>query len=176
MDAAGKKLLRDAQRAWIKFRDTQCAYERDGARGGTMAPLLDIACQEHLTSQRTHAILTDSPSFKGDTDDIYWLLGREAAGAFQCGPQLTAKVGLSPKYIATEGRARLYAHVQLGDEAVDIPIKDATQDSLCGTDITLSAVDMDGGCPTLRVDDGMCDAAFVAWDADQHRYVWQRAN
>lgn len=176
LDDTGKQLLRDAQRAWIKFRDTQCIYERDGARGGTMAPLLDIGCQAYLTRQRTHTLLTDYSPLKETDDTVYWLLGRETTGPFQCGPQQTAKVGLSPKYNLEVGRARLYAHIQIGAETIDIPIKDAAQDSLCGTDLTLSKVDQDGGCAILRVDDGMCDAAFVAWEADQHGYVWQRAN
>ncbi len=176
LDETGKQLLRGAQRAWIKFRDAQCVYERDGARGGTMAPLLEIACQEDLTRQRAHALVTGYSSLKVVKDTTYWLLGREATGAFQCGKQQTAKVGLSPRYIAAEGRARLYAHIQVGDEAVDIPIDDASQDSLCGTDITLSTIDASGGCALLRVDDGMCDVAFVAWDAGQRRYIWNRVN
>jgi len=176
LDKTGEKLLRDAQRAWIKFRDAQCAVERDGARGGTMAPLLYIACQEYLTRQRTHTLLTSYFPLKEVQDRTHWLLGREAIGPFQCGKQQTAKAGLSPRYNAIEGRARFYAHIQIGEETVDIPIEDATQDSLCGTDLTLSSVKQDDGCALLRVDDGLCDAAFVVWDTAHRRYIWQRAN
>jgi uncharacterized protein YecT (DUF1311 family) len=46
-------MLRDAQRAWIPFRDKACAAESNLARGGTMQPLLEANCLERLTRQRT---------------------------------------------------------------------------------------------------------------------------
>lgn len=46
-------MLRDAQRAWIPFRDKACAAESNLARGGTMQSMLALNCKERLTRQRT---------------------------------------------------------------------------------------------------------------------------
>jgi uncharacterized protein YecT (DUF1311 family) len=46
-------MLRDAQRAWIPFRDKACSAESNLARGGSMQPLLFHSCLERLTRQRT---------------------------------------------------------------------------------------------------------------------------
>lgn len=45
--------LRDAQRAWIAFRDAHCASEGYLARGGSMEPLLVSTCKAQLTRERT---------------------------------------------------------------------------------------------------------------------------
>ena len=52
LDAEGAKLLLESQRAWLKFRDTNCALAADQARGGTMAPLLTLGCLADLTAKR----------------------------------------------------------------------------------------------------------------------------
>ncbi|MFN7224250.1 MAG: lysozyme inhibitor LprI family protein [Paracoccaceae bacterium] len=44
--------LRDAQRAWITFRDAACAAEGFQMRGGSAEPLLVYGCMSRLTSQR----------------------------------------------------------------------------------------------------------------------------
>lgn len=44
--------LRDAQRAWITFRDKACAAEGFQMRGGSAEPLLVYGCMSRLTSQR----------------------------------------------------------------------------------------------------------------------------
>lgn len=41
-----------AQLAWIKFRDANCAMERDRFKGGTMAPMIHSNCVERLSNQR----------------------------------------------------------------------------------------------------------------------------
>lgn len=45
--------LVDAQRAWIQFRDTNCAFERDRYKGGSISPLIYSSCVERLSKQRT---------------------------------------------------------------------------------------------------------------------------
>lgn len=45
--------LRDAQRAWIAFRDKACEAEGWLFRGGTMEPLIVSSCMTKLTEQRT---------------------------------------------------------------------------------------------------------------------------
>ncbi|MCK7614460.1 lysozyme inhibitor LprI family protein [Roseibium sediminicola] len=44
--------LRDAQRAWIPYRDKACESYGFMARGGTMEPMLVYGCQADLTNQR----------------------------------------------------------------------------------------------------------------------------
>lgn len=45
--------LRDAQRAWITFRDKACETEGFLFRGGSMEPLIVFTCMTKLTEQRT---------------------------------------------------------------------------------------------------------------------------
>ena len=45
--------LRDAQLAWIKYRDLSCQMEGIHFRGGSMESLLVSSCLERLTRQRT---------------------------------------------------------------------------------------------------------------------------
>jgi uncharacterized protein YecT (DUF1311 family) len=44
--------LRNAQRAWITFRDAHCQHESFEARGGSMQPLLYEGCRASLTRER----------------------------------------------------------------------------------------------------------------------------
>ena len=45
--------LRDAQRAWIAFRDAACSAEAALHYGGTGANLVFLSCQRRLTEART---------------------------------------------------------------------------------------------------------------------------
>jgi len=45
--------LREAQRAWLVFRDAHCAVQGyDEARGGSMEPMVYGTCRAELTRQR----------------------------------------------------------------------------------------------------------------------------
>ncbi len=44
--------LREAQRAWIVFRDAHCAYDAYESRGGSMEPMLYQGCRARLTRER----------------------------------------------------------------------------------------------------------------------------
>jgi uncharacterized protein YecT (DUF1311 family) len=46
-------MLRDAQRAWIPFRDAACAAEAQIARGGTAMGFVTLLCLDRLTRART---------------------------------------------------------------------------------------------------------------------------
>ena len=48
-----EKALVKAQRAWIDYRDGQCAAEGFQARGGTLESMLVGQCKAKLTRQRT---------------------------------------------------------------------------------------------------------------------------
>lgn len=54
---AAKERLRDAQRAWIAFRDKDCLYNT-GPReeSGSIWPLLRLSCMERHTAQRVEAL------------------------------------------------------------------------------------------------------------------------
>jgi uncharacterized protein YecT (DUF1311 family) len=46
-------VLREAQRAWLTFRDAHCRYEAYGeARGGSMEPMVYSGCRARLTRER----------------------------------------------------------------------------------------------------------------------------
>jgi len=49
----GAIMLRDAQRAWIAFRDKNCAVETLAFRGGTIVPLIRATCLEQMTRARS---------------------------------------------------------------------------------------------------------------------------
>lgn len=45
--------LREAQRAWVAFREAHCRLESYEARGGSMQPMIDGNCRATLTRART---------------------------------------------------------------------------------------------------------------------------
>ena len=47
-----EETLREAQRAWIGFRDANCTFEGFQARGGTMEPMLIGDCLARMTEAR----------------------------------------------------------------------------------------------------------------------------
>ena len=63
----GKKALRDAQRAWLVFRDKQCFFESNGKDGGSIAPLTARNCAQRLTDQRAKALAAFKTCEEGDT-------------------------------------------------------------------------------------------------------------
>lgn len=48
--------LRNAQRAWITFRDAQCEYEAYEVFGGTMQPMVGSLCLARLTRERIEVL------------------------------------------------------------------------------------------------------------------------
>ncbi len=48
-----KSRLQAAQRAWIAFRDAECAFATDGSKDGSIYPLLLLSCRSNLTKSRT---------------------------------------------------------------------------------------------------------------------------
>lgn len=44
--------LREAQRAWIRFRDAECAFQESEVTGGSMAPMVHALCAAQLTDER----------------------------------------------------------------------------------------------------------------------------
>lgn len=50
------KLLLHAQRAWLDFRDADCAFRGSGVAGGSAYPMIVTQCRTSLTTQRTGEI------------------------------------------------------------------------------------------------------------------------
>jgi uncharacterized protein YecT (DUF1311 family) len=44
--------LREAQRAWLRFRDGECDFATAGVEGGSIRPMLVAQCRQQLTEQR----------------------------------------------------------------------------------------------------------------------------
>lgn len=51
-DAEAGKLLVAAERAWIAFRDAECAFQASASAGGSIYPMLLGQCREALTRKR----------------------------------------------------------------------------------------------------------------------------
>jgi uncharacterized protein YecT (DUF1311 family) len=51
-DSQAGKLLVAAQRAWISFRDAECAFSSAGNIGGSIHPLIYSGCLGRLTKTR----------------------------------------------------------------------------------------------------------------------------
>lgn len=56
-DKEGAKLLLDAQRAWLKYRDAHCLAAALDSKGGSMWPMLVSGCRADLTRKRTRELV-----------------------------------------------------------------------------------------------------------------------
>ena len=65
-DAEGRKLLQTAQRAWIAFRDAECAFSANDSKGGSIYPMLISECLEELSNARTEQLKGDLGCQEGD--------------------------------------------------------------------------------------------------------------
>ena len=62
LNSAWRKLQKSealiaAQRAWIAFRDAECAFRAAQFEGGSIAPLIRSTCLAELTQQRTNMLI-----------------------------------------------------------------------------------------------------------------------
>ena len=48
--------LLESQRAWLRFRDTQCVVEGGRYAGGSMQPMVQAQCRTRLTRDRTRQL------------------------------------------------------------------------------------------------------------------------
>lgn len=51
-DEEAKKLLITSQRAWVKFRDTECNFSTSATVGGSIHPMMIASCRAQLTTER----------------------------------------------------------------------------------------------------------------------------
>ncbi|MCL6755238.1 lysozyme inhibitor LprI family protein [Nostoc sp. CCCryo 231-06] len=64
LESSRKQKLIAAQLAWIKFRDTNCEFERSRYEGGSIAPTIYFGCLRNTTKLRTQQLqeyLTSDP-------------------------------------------------------------------------------------------------------------------
>ncbi|MBB3936314.1 lysozyme inhibitor LprI family protein [Aureimonas phyllosphaerae] len=45
--------LRDAQRAWIAYRDSECAFRSSAVDGGSAQPMVEAQCKSEKTARRS---------------------------------------------------------------------------------------------------------------------------
>jgi len=55
-DGEGRKLLQISQRAWIAFRDAECAFANGPNKGGSIYPLVMGQCLTALTKARNEQL------------------------------------------------------------------------------------------------------------------------
>ncbi|MBC6434304.1 lysozyme inhibitor LprI family protein [Nostoc sp. HG1] len=56
LESSRKQKLIAAQLAWIKFRDTNCEFERSRYEGGSIAPTIYFGCLRNTTKLRTQQL------------------------------------------------------------------------------------------------------------------------
>lgn len=66
-DVTTKARLVAAQRAWISFRDAECAFRAAGVEGGSIYPMTVTMCRTDLTDQRVTALEPLLDCQEGDT-------------------------------------------------------------------------------------------------------------
>lgn len=58
LDDEEKAQLKEAQNAWIKYRDANCDFVADQYKGGTMRPMIYAGCLQDVTKKRTTELKT----------------------------------------------------------------------------------------------------------------------
>ena len=64
LNEEGKKRLKEAQRAWIAYRDAQAGFDSHHLAGGTMEGLERVGSLNLLTQERTKRLREDFARFK----------------------------------------------------------------------------------------------------------------
>lgn len=64
--------LRDAQRAWIPFRDLSCTFESSGVKGGSVYPFILHSCLAAMTRARTRQLQQLANCKEGDLSCPAW--------------------------------------------------------------------------------------------------------
>lgn len=64
LNEEGKKRLKEAQRAWIAYRDAQAGFDSHHLAGGTMEGLERTGALNLLTQERTKRLREDFARFK----------------------------------------------------------------------------------------------------------------
>lgn len=65
-DPDKKAMLVAAQRNWIAFRDSECAFAASGVAGGSVYPMIHAMCLDSLTQARTEQLSLYTQCEEGD--------------------------------------------------------------------------------------------------------------
>ncbi|WP_027059166.1 lysozyme inhibitor LprI family protein [Mesorhizobium loti] len=65
-DADGKALMQAAQRAWISFRDAECAHTTAASAGGSIHAMEVSQCLTRLTNERIKQLAASANCEEGD--------------------------------------------------------------------------------------------------------------
>lgn len=174
MDDAGNVLLRDAQRAWITFRDAECSRVADSARGGTLSRILEVSCRQYFTAVRARQ-LVDSKGLESAPFPAFERPDSTSIGDFDCdGDPDLAILALVP--LAPPNTELLSARLTIGEWTGRFPVGGNGADSLCTGEVLMSMVPSfdNPSCPMVRIDDGACDAMFVIWNDAAKDFEWFR--
>jgi uncharacterized protein YecT (DUF1311 family) len=63
---SGQASLRTAQRAWLDYRDKECAFETAGSADGSVHPMMETECRTALTGQQTARLKAQLDCQEGD--------------------------------------------------------------------------------------------------------------
>lgn len=63
---AGLSKLKAAQRAWLTYRDAQCAFNAAGTEGGSIHPMVLSMCLDALTTAQTEQLDSQLNCEEGD--------------------------------------------------------------------------------------------------------------
>ena len=58
LDDEEKSQLKEAQTAWLKYRDANCEFVADQYKGGTIRPMVYAICLGNMTKERTTELRT----------------------------------------------------------------------------------------------------------------------
>ena len=67
-DSAKSRLFVQAQKAWIAWRDAECAFSSSGVEGGSIHPMIVAQCWEKQTRARTKDLQGYLKCEEGDLD------------------------------------------------------------------------------------------------------------
>ncbi|HEY5337452.1 MAG TPA: lysozyme inhibitor LprI family protein [Rhizomicrobium sp.] len=65
-DAPNGALLKSAEKAWLAYRDAECAYETNLTVGGTINPMMDTMCRTTKTDARVKELNAQLHCEEGD--------------------------------------------------------------------------------------------------------------
>jgi uncharacterized protein YecT (DUF1311 family) len=66
VSATGRAKLQSAQRAWVAYRDAQCAFETAGTSNGSVHPMVVLRCLDALTQMQTRRLEQQLHCQEGD--------------------------------------------------------------------------------------------------------------
>lgn len=64
--AGDRAALQAAERAWLKYRDSDCQYEFLGVEGGSARPMIYSMCLQELTAERLKHLRYQATCKEGD--------------------------------------------------------------------------------------------------------------